>query len=181
VADDVAVGKHGLDAGDEILGDAVLDRTRPTGALGQVAPEKTAPAAGGIRGVEESLGLHGLLEHLRDDTRLDRRHEVTAVDLEDAVEPRGGKHDAAADRKCAPGKTRPRAPGRHRHPVRRRDAHDLGHLRGGRRRHHHLRQEDQILGLVGPGALDRLVVGGDVAVAQSPAECVEHGGCHAVE
>ena len=96
-ADHLARGQHRLQAAHIVLCDAVLDRARPAGALGDVAPDRARVHAGGIGRVKKPLGLHGAVDVAGDHARLDSDHEVFLVDLEDTVHLFQRQHNAAVD------------------------------------------------------------------------------------
>ncbi len=90
-ADDPAVRQRHLERQHRVAGHAVLHAAQPAGIRADVAADAADLVRGGVRGVEEPLGGGGCLEVGVDDSGLDDRDEVVAVDLENPIHP--GEHD----------------------------------------------------------------------------------------
>ena len=99
--DDLAVGKHELDAEDVVGGDAVLERVRTAGVLGDVAPDGTRGLARRVRGIEQSVGAHGVRDPLVHHAGLGDDATIGAVDRLDAIQPAGADHHRRSDRQRA--------------------------------------------------------------------------------
>ena len=100
---DAAIGQDELHAEDVIDGDAVLERVRPAGVGGDVAADGAGPLARRVGGEVVAVRLQVIGQPEVDDARLDDGVAIAIVDFEDALHPRQGDHDAAADRQTAAG------------------------------------------------------------------------------
>ena len=85
------------------LRDAVLERARPAGALGDVAADHRLSQARRIRRIEQPDAFDRVLQIAGDDVRLDDREQVALVDLENAIQPLEAEDDAAVHRHGAAG------------------------------------------------------------------------------
>ena len=172
-------GQHRLEAQDAVAGDAVADGPHAAGVGADVAAERGAQTPRGTRG-REAEGQQRRVELLEGDARLDDRHVVVGVDVDDAVHPVEGHHDAVGPRAAAARQPGARPPGHHRHPLVRRPgrgrrpprAADAGRHHG--QRGHRRAGEGLVVGVVGVDPL----AGGDVGVAHhlaQPLDDVRHG------
>ena len=95
-ADERAVSQRDFEAEHVVAGDAIFEAARATGVGGDVAAEAAIRATRGIRRIEQSLLLHGILQRLGVNARLDDGDEIRPGDFLDAIHPLDREHDAAA-------------------------------------------------------------------------------------
>ena len=95
--DNLAVGEHDLEAGHVVRRNAVGERVRAAGVLGDVAAQGARLLAGRIRDEMQSVRRGGGGEMQIDHAGLHDGAEVRGVDLDDAGHPRERHDDAALD------------------------------------------------------------------------------------
>ncbi len=113
----LAVGHHPFHPQHVVAGDAVLERARAAGVLGDVAAERAPLPGVGIRRVEEALRLDRLHQIAGDHPGLDHRDEVLGGDRPDGVHPLDAEDDASVDRHRPAALPAPRPARRHRDAV----------------------------------------------------------------
>ena len=105
---DRAVAQHDLDAEHVIDRHAVLERVRSAGVRGHVAADRAGALARRVGGEVIAGAGQRLGEPQVGHARLDHRHAIAEVDLENLVHAREHDHHAAADRQAAAGQARAR-------------------------------------------------------------------------
>ena len=129
-ADDPSIGHHDLQRQDRVAGDAVLHAAQAARIGADVAADRADLVARRIRGVEEALGRHRRLQGGIKHARLDDRHQVVPIDLQDAVHAAQHERQRTVDPGRAAGQPRPLTPRDDRHAVLGRQPHDRAHLSG---------------------------------------------------
>jgi len=101
---DFAIGKHKLERGDVIGGDAVGERVRAASVFGNVAADSAGFPTRGIGREIQAVRLGGAREFVVDDAGLDNRALIFRVELENAIHAREDNHHAAGAGERASGK-----------------------------------------------------------------------------
>ncbi len=94
-AEDGAVGQDRLESEHVGTGHPVLQAAWSPGIGGDVAAQRTLSEGGGIGWIVPADLPGGVLEVSGDDPRLNHRHPILRVELEDPVHPRQGEGDAS--------------------------------------------------------------------------------------
>jgi len=100
-AHDGAVGQDDLEAEHVVAGHAVLQAARAAGIGGDVAADRRLLERGRVGRVIPAHGAGRVAHVAGDGPRLDHRHAVAGVDLDDPVHVRQREHDAAMHRHAA--------------------------------------------------------------------------------
>ena len=104
--DELARRQRQLDAEHVVGRDAVLERVRPAGVLGDVAADRAGGLARGVRRVAEAVRPHGVRHPLVHDPGLGNDPVVPDVDRLDATQPARADHHRRADGQRAARETR---------------------------------------------------------------------------
>ena len=102
--DDFAVGQNEFEREHVIGRDAVLERMRTAGILGDIAADGARDLRGRIGRVEKSIRLDRVGDVQIDDAALDFDAPVLAIDFQDPIHLRGADHRGCVQRKASTGK-----------------------------------------------------------------------------